>query len=240
MALSEEQMQHYFREGYVVAPGLLPLDVVDDVVAVAKEKIVAHTRWQPTCFEHDNPTKDADIHRILIEPHVAEAVGQLLASEPRAYFGMLAIVPPHGGTGLPWHQDNMYDLVLGGALNCFIALCDISPAKAILWVAPRSHRLGLQLSKENQGSAPGHREAVVDPPNGIPLPAMKAGDACIFDRSTLHRSLKNETDEPRYAYAAQYQSDHARRAETGAKDPKKMRVRELQKMIAAAPVAARA
>ena len=238
VVLSEEQIQHFFREGYVLAPGLVPLDVVDEVVAIAKDKIVGHNRWQPTCFEHETPQKDANIHRLLIEPNVVQAVSQLLGTEPRAYFGMLAIVPPHGGSGLPWHQDNMYDQILGGALNTFIALCDITPNKAILWVSPQSHRLGTQPSGENQSSAPGHREVLIEPANGIPLPAMKPGDACIFDRNTLHRSLKNETDEPRYAYAAQYQSEHARRSLTGERDPKKMRVRDLEKLMA--PVLGRA
>ena len=40
-------------------------------------------------------------------------------------------------------------------------------------------------------------------------------------------SYRNHTDEPRFAYAAQYQSDHAREAATGRKDPKRMRARDL-------------
>jgi ectoine hydroxylase-related dioxygenase (phytanoyl-CoA dioxygenase family) len=35
---------------------------------------------------------------------------------------------------------------------------------------------------------------------------MEPGDTCIFDRNLLHRSLKNFTDEHRYAYAAQFQA----------------------------------
>ncbi len=59
---------------------------------------------------------------------------------------------------------------------------------------------------------------------------MKAGDVCIFDRSFYHRTLQNHTDEHRYAYAAQYQADNARRAATGAKDPLKLRVTELREI----------
>jgi hypothetical protein len=33
----------------------------------------------------------------------------------------------------------MYSHILGGALNCFVALDKITPDKATLWVAPKSH-----------------------------------------------------------------------------------------------------
>src|SRR5687768_11851694 len=231
MVLNEQQLQHYFREGYVLVPGLAPRTSVESVLEVAKQRLRNnHDRWQPTSFEHDTPEKDAEVHRLLYEPRVIEAVEQLLGNEPRVYYGMLAIVPARGGHGLPWHQDNQYSHLLPSALNCFIALNTITPDKGILWVAPRSHRAGRQESKEAT-DAPGHREAVVEPANGIALPTLQPGDACIFDRSTYHRSLRNETDEPRYAYAAQYMSDNGRRAETGEREPNRMRARDLERMI---------
>jgi hypothetical protein len=58
-------------------------------------------------------------------------------------------------------------------------------------------------------------------------PICRPGIACIFDRCTYHRSLKYETGEHRYAYAAQYQVDNARIASTGKKDPLRMRARDL-------------
>jgi ectoine hydroxylase-related dioxygenase (phytanoyl-CoA dioxygenase family) len=63
----------------------------------------------------------------------------------------------------------------------------------------------------------------------MPLPTLRKGDAAIFDRSTLHHSKRNDTDEHRYAYAAQYQEDNARSARLGGiKDPMKMRADELR------------
>jgi ectoine hydroxylase-related dioxygenase (phytanoyl-CoA dioxygenase family) len=64
-------------------------------------------------------------------------VEQIFEAPARVYYGMLAIVPAHGGKGLEWHQDNMYDVVRDVLLNTFVALCDITTDKAILWVAPR-------------------------------------------------------------------------------------------------------
>lgn len=59
----------------------------------------------------------------------------------------------------------------------------------------------------------GHREAATAPTNGFPLAGMSKGDVCIFDYNTYHRSLQNETGEDRYAYAAQYMADYARKAD---------------------------
>lgn len=227
LPLSEEQIEHFYREGYVLAESLVPAPVVDAIMQAARDRAREGDRWQPTIFLHDEPHKDAQLHQALWTRPVFEAATQLLGAPARIYYGMLAIVPAHGGNGLPWHQDNQYSHILGGALNIFIALCDISPDMATLWVSPRSHRLGVQPSKTNDTTAPGHREAVVEPANPTQLPPLKAGDACIFDRCTMHRSLQNTSDKHRYAYAAQYQSDHARMAETGLRDEKRMRAEDL-------------
>lgn len=228
MALTEEQIEHFYREGYVVVRGLVPQESIEAVLNAAPEGITTGERWRPSTFDHANPLQNAKLHRLLIEPNVVEAVSDIFGTPPRVYYGMLAVVPAHGGHGLPWHQDNQYTHLLGGALNVFIALCDITPEKAMLWVVPRSHRAGVQPAKDNETNAPGHREAVVEPENGIRLDTMKTGDVCIFDRSTYHRSLQNETDEHRFAYAAQYQADHAREADTGKKDPLRMRAADLR------------
>ena len=238
MALTEEQLQHFYREGYVVVPGLVSQEAVDSILSAAPAPAVGDGGgWGAQIYDHRHPEVQAGVHRLLAEPGIVDAARSIFGNEPRILYGMLAIVPAHGGTGLPWHQDNQYTQVLGGALNIFAALCDITLDKAILWVAPRSHRLGTQPSKATtQANTAGHREAVTEPENGQPLPAMKTGDVAIFDRNTYHRSLKNETDQPRFAYAAQFQSDNARDAETGLREsvdiPNRLRAVELQKLWA--------
>jgi ectoine hydroxylase-related dioxygenase (phytanoyl-CoA dioxygenase family) len=225
--LTEEQIAHFYREGYVVVPSLVPTSEIDCVLDAVPADMETSGNWQPRIFDHSHPEQEAGLHRLLTEPHILEAVEEIFEAPARVYYGMLAVVPAHGGKGLPWHQDNQYDQIVGSALNTFVALCDITPDKAILWVAPRTHLLGTQPAKEAEGMG-GHREAVTEPENGMQLPTLYKGDVCIFDRNTYHRSLKNDTGEDRYAYAAQYQADAARRADTGAKDPSKMRAAELR------------
>jgi ectoine hydroxylase-related dioxygenase (phytanoyl-CoA dioxygenase family) len=225
--LSEEQIAHYYREGYVLVPGLVEPEAIASVMAEARTRVRAGYKRQPTIFDHDNPTQDAQIHQLLWNPRVIAAASDLLGTPPRVYYGMLAVVPAGGGHGLPWHQDNQYTHILGGALNVFIALSEITPDMATLWIGPRSHRLGVQPADTNTTTAPGHRESQVVPDDPIQLPTLQPGDACIFDRSTLHRSLQNTTDRHRFAYAAQFQAAHARMADTGAQDPKRMLATDL-------------
>jgi hypothetical protein len=224
--LTEEEIEQYYREGYLIVESLVPESVVDRVVEEAhKVNVIAGGDWTPRVFDHQNPLEDPELHQLLVEPGIVGAVEQIFEAPARVYYGLLAIVPSRGGKGLEWHQDNMYNVILGRALNVFVALCDITPDKANLWMSPGSHKKGVQESLTTEG----HRVARA-PENGIPLPRLSKGSVCIFDRSTLHHSKRNETDTDRYAYAAQYQELNARNGATGQKDPLRMRVSELARI----------
>lgn len=228
--LQEDQIDEFYREGYIVVKQIVPHGIIDAIVNEARKVPVnPDGSWTPKCFDFSKPREDAALHQCLIEENILAAVEQIFEARARVYFGMLAVVKARGGKGLPWHQDNQYNQVLGRALNTFVALCDITPDKGILWVAPRTHLLGTQPSKQAENN---HRQAAIEPEGGMPLPGLKKGDACIFDRNTYHRSLKNETNEDRYAYAAQYVEDNARFvSQQGRKVPGKILARDLQAMM---------
>jgi ectoine hydroxylase-related dioxygenase (phytanoyl-CoA dioxygenase family) len=232
--LSEEQIRHYTRHGYVVVPGLVPAATCAAVIQASQPRLPAAARdWQPIVLDRaralnaDADPGDGEIHRLLTEPNVLGAVEQLLDGPARVYYGMVAVVRAGGGRGLPWHQDQQYEHVLHHALNTFIAVSDIPPERCGLWVAPDSHLHGEVAARSSDDYGAGHRQAVSDPPGGMPLPAMRAGDACIFHRNTLHRSLTNRTEVDRYAYAAQYCAAGARLAKTGELVPGAPLAREL-------------
>lgn len=223
-ALSAADISHYHREGYVLMRGLLdPADCTTWREAALRAcQPTAGAAWSPVIFDHDAPDRQPGVHGALVDDRVLVAVEQLLGAGAQVWYGMAAIVPAGGGRGLAWHQDNQYTHVLGHALNTFIACCRIPPEKCNLWVAPGSHLTGLQPSLTSEG----HRQAA-DPGNGILLPTLEPGDACIFNRYTLHRSLRNDTGETRWAYAAQYHEDRARMAGSWRHDPLRMRARDL-------------
>src|SRR5262245_43621791 len=147
MAPTEEQIEHFYREGYLLLPGLVSPDRVQAVLEAAPADLRVDGRWRALVFTHDDPGQDAPVHQLLVEPAVIEAVEAVSAGPARVWYGMLAVVPANGGHGLPWHQDNQYTQLLGPALNVFIALCPISEESAGLWVAPRSHRSGIRPAR---------------------------------------------------------------------------------------------
>ncbi len=230
--LTTEAIEEYWREGFLLVPGLVGAAAIERVLEAGAGYAgpADGGGWSARIFDHKSPCKDGDLHQILWEPSVVNAVEQIFESEPRVWYGMFAVVPARGGGGLPWHQDNQYTQIVGPALNVFIALTEVTSERANLWVAPRSHLRGTQPSRPSDLYNGAHREAAVEPENGICLPTLQPGDACIFDRCTYHRSLKNETDQHRFAYAAQYLSDNARIAATGTRDPLRMRARDLARM----------
>lgn len=212
--LDAAQTAHYHREGYVLVRGLLPAADCARwrAAALAAAAPADGGSWTPVTFDHERPDERREVHGALVHDRVQAAVGQLLGPGAQVWYGMAAVVPGHGGRGLPWHQDNQYTHILHHALNTFVALDDIAPEMATLWVDPRSHRRG-RLPSRDRGD--GHREATVEPEAPLRLPALEAGDACIFHRDTLHRSLVNATDRHRVAYAAQYVEAAGVFAETG-------------------------
>lgn len=223
---SEAQVAEYFREGYLIARELVPSRRLDALMsAIGAIDVEPGGRWTPQVFHREEPTRDASYHQLLTEPNVVAAVEQLLGAPAMVLYGMVAVVPAKGGSGLAWHQDNQYSHVLGRALNVFVALRDIDDDMANLWIAPRSHVIGVQASRTDEG----HRELTFEPDNGSPVGPLNAGDAVIFDRYTAHRSLKNLTDRHRYAYAAQYCERKARLADTGKPNPQWVPVDELRR-----------
>ena len=230
MFLSEDQVTEFHREGYIVVPGAVSPQLCEQIVAEGSKNADPNaTVWQARIFDWKNTEKDWAIHRLLGEPSLIQIAEDLLEAPARIFYGMLAMVPPHGGKGLPWHQDNQYSFILGRALNVFVALGEVTPERGGLWIAPRTHTQGLLASHQDGGELGGHREADVEPENAFAIPHMAAGDLVAFDRNTLHRSVKNESDAPRYAYACQLCAEHARVADTGERYADRPMARSLAK-----------
>lgn len=60
--LSAAQIAEYYREGYLVAPGLVPASAIDRVLAAAAPRtqgLAAGGGWTPVVFDHANPDPDA-------------------------------------------------------------------------------------------------------------------------------------------------------------------------------------
>ncbi len=233
MPLSEEQIDHYFRDGYLIVRGLISPERLAPVRERAAELVNDNDRFQPHIYQFDHPdTNDPIIHAPFLDERVIKAVEQIFHGPALAYYGFLALLPARYGKGLPWHQDNQYTQFHGLALNTFIAVDRVEPDMGHLWIAPGSHRHGTLPSIEaDEETGTHHRTIDFEPTGGFCLPAFNAGDAVLFDRNTLHRSLENMTDRPRICYAAQFVAEHARLTENGKRSPNAFPPRQLRESL---------
>ncbi|MEI8194420.1 MAG: hypothetical protein WCI73_00770, partial [Phycisphaerae bacterium] len=100
--LTEAQIEAFYREGYLVAAGLVsPSDLQAVMREARKYQPEPGGKWTPQIFDHARPAADAALHQLLVNDQVVGAVEQIFEAPARVYYGMLAIVPAHGGTGLP-------------------------------------------------------------------------------------------------------------------------------------------
>ena len=225
--LSKEVIDSYYKFGYVIIPSLLSVDYIDSLMSASKIQNSEGDKWNGSSLDISKPIEDLSLHQILVHPTILNLAEVYLEQPVRVHFGMLAIIAANGGNGLPWHQDNMYTKLLGKAMNIFIALCDITPKMGTLWIAPKSHIHGVLDYRINTTTAPGHREVTEAPKDSFCVGGLNKGDAVVFDRQTLHRSLTNSSQMDRYAYAAQYSSVNVRNAEDGMVMHEKILARDL-------------
>ena len=62
-------------------------DAVQAVLDAAPEPMQQDGRWRAQIFLHDDPTRDAPLHRLLVEPSVVDAVEAILAGPARVVRG---------------------------------------------------------------------------------------------------------------------------------------------------------
>ena len=134
-------------------------------------------------------------------PMVQQLMGPNLALEWNQFVTKFPDVGS-GQSEFPWHQDDGYGTLLPlGTLTVWVALVDVNEQNGCSWVVPGSHKHGLL---EHGQKEEGHwfKEVQVEG-NGIPA-VLKAGEALAFSGLTLHRSLLNQSAQPRYAFFMRY------------------------------------
>ena len=218
--VSEEQVQFFIDNGYLVVPNLLSLDEVEelrqDTVTLAKGGYPCDS-LQPLPEDIDD---DEAVGRILCihQPHFVSPVieqyvkhpkisgilSQITASHLPYWDGsvkcmqsMLFVKPPNF-QGQAWHQDEFYiptrDRSLIGA---WTAMDDATIENGCLWVLPGSHRRGYlypQRYHENPDEFDFAWESYgFEDTDEVPV-EVTTGTLVFFNGYLLHRSRKNRGD----------------------------------------------
>ena len=218
--ISDDQIQSFIQDGYLVVPDLLSLDEVEelrqDTITLAKGGYPCDS-LKPL---PDNISDDAAVSRILCihQPHFVSPIIQAYVKHPKIcgilsqitaahlpYWdgsvkcmqSMLFVKPPDF-QGQAWHQDEFYiptrDRSLIGA---WTAMDDATIENGCLWVLPGSHRRGYlypQRYHENPDEFDFAWESYgFDDADEVPV-EVTTGTLVFFNGYLLHRSRKNRGD----------------------------------------------
>ncbi len=218
--ISDEQIQSFIQDGYLVVPDLLSLDEVEelrqDTITLAKGGYPCDS-LKPL---PDNISDAAAVSRILCihQPHFVSPIIQAYVKHPKIcgilsqitaahlpYWdgsvkcmqSMLFVKPPDF-QGQAWHQDEFYiptrDRSLIGA---WTAMDDATIENGCLWVLPGSHRRGYlypQRYHENPDEFDFAWESYgFDDVDEVPV-EVTTGTLVFFNGYLLHRSRKNRGD----------------------------------------------
>jgi hypothetical protein len=227
-ALLVEARQRYERDGFCIAPPLIPEDLIRRVPAHMDAVLAGHfetgraAMWQP----EESPTKV----RIIDQPHVADrtiydlvsypAIGRFAAAITGAQrvqvWAVSLIYKPTGGDtlgGIGWHQDMHHwrEMWEEGSetLTAWVAVSDVTLDAGPLQFVPGSHRWGIL----GQGDFGNPNQAAVVVPEGkqwrevaAPLPP---GAATFHHGVTYHGSGRNISAGPRLGFALHLRTERA-------------------------------
>jgi hypothetical protein len=230
--LSDEQVNSYVNDGYVVIPGVVSRAEIDEVAA----DIVTLLRGGYNCPAlQPLPAEMSDrdvmnsflgilqphfvspvILRYVKHPQISGMLSQLVGAHLPFWDGSvkcmqsMVFTKPPDFPGQAWHQDELYiptrDHSLCGA---WVALDDATVENGCLYVIPQSHRMGYLYPQEPH-DRPGEwdfapRSYGFDDSVAIPV-EVKAGDVIFFNGYLLHASFKNRSRIYRRALVNHYMS----------------------------------
>jgi phytanoyl-CoA hydroxylase len=216
MDLTDSEVAFYQREGYLPLPGFLEVKAVDALRAEVFE-VLAANGFPLSALRHATSSADklrqcsqylagSALDTLINGPESLAVASRLIGGPALRYLPFTAVKAGHGGGVMGFHQDNNYtrhDPAMG-SINIWVALGDMTPANGCLQIVPRSH--SGQRDSRRSDDDDSHRQVDVDPLTAVPM-RMRAGDAVAFTRWTVHGSGRNDTAEPRVAYALQYSRD---------------------------------
>lgn len=182
------------EKGYVVIPGFLPPQVVQDLLDLYKKH---HNECEAGCWNsiYDLPVGEGKV--------ISEAITQKVTPYLENYFqdfkfpaALLIVKNPHQGhESLVHRDDSMHDETHIEYRQCWVPLVDITETNGTLYVVPRSHKL---FTDERPMFAPWqHKVHVPRLEQEFVNLYPKAGDLVVYFDKTLHGSYKNETNETR-------------------------------------------
>ena len=216
--LTEEEVENYKQQGYVVPKWRYPAKSIEMMQRLVQELIEAnpdHYQEQLVCPHlPQGATKPMvserhqDFLNLAMEEGVRKILGQILGPDVLLWGSQLFCKPAAVGMEIPWHQDGAYWPIRPLAnISAWIAIDRVRRENACLKVIPGSHLNGLKPhqidSRKNlaldRTVNPEHlnKEEAVDI-------ELEPGELVFFDVYLMHGSNANTSGERRAGLVYRY------------------------------------
>lgn len=226
---TDDELDRYRRDGFVVVRGLLD-DAVLDAAEVGMARMYAgdldapfpgrtrfdHQDWSPehgtaVLRKNDYPSRMVrELDALVRTPAIAAfAAGLAGASEIRLWHDQLLYKPPGDAAAgqVGWHTDRQYWQMCSSTemLTCWVPFHDVDATTGVVSFVPGSHHTaapdGLSFFDRDEDSA-----ARVVAATGAPVaPDLRRGDVTFHHCRTVHGSGANRSGGPRRSMAIHLQ-----------------------------------
>src|SRR5262245_51755995 len=217
--LNEEQVRRYHADGFVVVDKLFDDEEIDLLRRIARANHAQRVesaasrrdgQWGAIKLEVHNDLPD-DIEAGFVRcRRIVDAMEVLLGDEVYHYHHKMILKEPRTGGAWEWHQDYGYwydnGCLFPDLASCMIAVDRATRANGCLQVLRGSHWMGRldHVSVGHQTGADPERVEAARRRLGLAHCELEPGSAVFFHCNLLHRSDRNHSDEPRWAFIACY------------------------------------
>ncbi|MDD9988255.1 MAG: phytanoyl-CoA dioxygenase family protein [Spirochaetaceae bacterium] len=220
-AVSEEQVARFWRDGFIVLPGVLSDEEVAAYAPVIRDTAMARYRangMQPgsggAFLQTLNMRFDNDgMRRFCLSRRFGGIVAALTRSAAVRIYHEQALFKQPGGTDSHWHQDQYYwPVATDRAVGLWTPLVDCTEEMGAMRFVVGSHRYGnLSGTHISDESARFFDDFIAR--EGLTVyqvPRMKAGDCSFHLAWTVHGAPGNRSQEMREAMVVTYYPDGTR------------------------------
>lgn len=215
--LSEDEIAHYHREGWVVPRFRLPADEVRALATALDELIAANPGVRPeklvsAHIEGDNGEGvrgSAKFLELARDPRIVELVSGVIGEDVILWGCHVFSKPAGDGYETPWHQDGHYWPIRPLATcTVWVALEPSTRANGCLRVIPRSHRdkvLHPHLHEDRNDLTLSQRMAdgIFDERDAVDI-ELEPGQMSLHDVYMIHGARPNRSTQRRTGAALRY------------------------------------
>ena len=230
--LSQEQLQQFQQNGYLVLPAQVAGNVCEEIIVFAQQQLATHTA--PIEYEADTRYPGAPMSRNAEGGLTARRVLQVIGRSPlvanwvtddqlvqplrqilgeglrlvQSHHNCIMTKQPRFSSVTGWHRDSRYwHFQRAELVSAWLALRDETVENGCLLVIPGSHRLAVDASQLDAAlflrvELP-ENQSLLAQVQSVPL---RQGDVLLFHSNLFHAAGCNQTTQTKFSLVTTYRT----------------------------------